>query len=82
MLLKWRERKGPEATYLALREIFQKTNDEKVIDLITEYAEKGCDCFVSEPEDLQFPKVNRRMDISYLEHKFDSKSLLLCQCEL
>ena len=71
MLLKWRERKGSEATYLALYEIFQKTNDEKVIDLITEYAAKGCDCFFSEPEDLHFPKVNRRMNISYLEQKFE-----------
>ena len=62
MLFKWRERKGSEATYLALCEIFQKTNDEKVIDLITEYAAKGCDCFFSEPDDL---------NISYLKQKFE-----------
>ena len=67
MLFKWRERRGPEATYLALIEIFQQTKDEKVIDLITEYVEKGHDCFFSESEDLQFPKVNERMDIPELE---------------
>ena len=68
MLFKWRERKGPEATYLALLEIFQKTNDEKVIDLITEYVVKGRNCFFSGSEDLKFPKLNtERIDASELE---------------
>ena len=67
MLFKWRERKGPEATYLALLEIFQKTNDEKLIDLITEYAEKGRNC---ESEGLKFPKLNtERIDPSEFEKK-------------
>ena len=65
MLFKWRERKGPEATYLALIQIFQKTNDEKVIDLIIEYVEKGRNC---ESEGLKFPKLNtERIDASEFE---------------
>ena len=38
MLSMWRNRKGPEATYQALIEIFQAMNNEKMADLITEYA--------------------------------------------
>ena len=38
MLSMWRNRKGPEATYQALIEIFQAKNNEKMADLITEYA--------------------------------------------
>ena len=49
--------KVQKLTYLALLEIFQKTNDKKVIDLshlITEYAEKGRNC---ESEGLKFHKI-------------------------
>ena len=38
MLSMWRNRKGPEATYQALIEIFQAMNNEKMADLITQYA--------------------------------------------
>ena len=39
MLFKWKKRKGPEATYQALLEIFQQVNNEKMIDLVFKYVE-------------------------------------------
>ena len=44
MLSMWRNRKGPEATYQALIEIFQAMNNEKMADLITEYAHIHSSC--------------------------------------
>ena len=61
MLFKWKKRKGPEATYQALLEIFQE-NDGRLTDFIYEYARKGHTQSSYESEDLHFPKVNKRKD--------------------
>ena len=67
MLFKWRKRKGTKATYQALLEIFQKENDEKMIDLVLKYAENGHSIHSFESEDLKFPKVSNKDDIPELE---------------
>ena len=44
MLSMWRNRKGSEATYQSLIEIFQAMNNETMADLITEYAHIHSPC--------------------------------------
>ena len=70
MLFKWKERKGSEATYQALLEIFKQANDEKMIDFILKYAENGHTTHSFESVNLMFPKVNSRDDIPELEKKY------------
>ena len=70
MLFKWRKRIGLKATYQALLEIFQRANDEKMIDLVRKYAENGHSMQTFEFEKLKFPKVNNRKDIPVLEKKY------------
>ena len=70
MLFKWRERKGPEATYVALLEIFEKKNNEKMIDFILEYVANGHSQLSSEGRDLKFLKVNKRDDIPQLKKNY------------
>ena len=67
MLLKWKKREGPEATYQALLEIFQQENDEKMIDLVLKYAENGHSIHSFESVGLKFPKVSNKDDIPELE---------------
>ena len=67
MLFKWRERKGSEATYKALLEIFQQVNDEKMVDLILKYAENGQSPHSFQSVNLKFPKVSKREDIQELK---------------
>ena len=69
MLFKWKKRKGPEATYQALLEIFQE-NDERLTDLIYEYAGKGHTQSSYKSENLHFPKVNETKDKLELEKKY------------
>ena len=69
MLFKWKERKGSGATYQALLEIFEKANDEKMIDLVLKYAENGHSTHAVESMNLKFPKVSNRDDIAELEKK-------------
>ena len=70
MLFKWKKRKGPEATYQALLEIFQQVNDEKMIDLVLKYSATSQSTQTFKPEELKFPKVNNRDDIAELEKKY------------
>ena len=71
MLLKWKMRKGSGATYQALLEIFEKANDEKMIDLILKYAENGHSTHAVESMNLMFPiKMNNKDDIPELEKKY------------
>ena len=67
MLFKWRKRKGPEATYQALLEIFHEANDEKMIDLVIKYAENSHSTHFFESVNLKFPKVSNKDDIPELE---------------
>ena len=68
MLLQWKKRKGPEATYQALLEIFQQENDEKMIDIVLEHAEIGHSIHSFKSVDLKFPKCNK-YDIPELKKK-------------
>ena len=69
MLLKWRKRRGSEATYQALLEIFQQANNEMLIDLLLKYAENGHSTHSLESVNLKFPKVSNKHDIPELEKK-------------
>ena len=69
MLFKWKKRKGPNATYQALLEIFQE-KDERLAQLIYEYARKGHSQSYYKSEDLHFPKVNKRKDKLEFEKKY------------
>ena len=67
MLFKWKKRRGPEATYQALLEIFQQENDEKMIDLVLKYAENKHSIHSFGSEDFKFLKVSNKDDIPELE---------------
>ena len=71
MLFKWKKRKGSGATYSALLEIFEKANDEKMIDLILKYAENDHSTHAVESMNLMFPtKMNNKDDIAELKMKY------------
>ena len=71
MLFKWKKREGSGATYQALLEIFEKANDEKMIDLILKYAENGHSTHAVESMNFVFPiKMNNKDDIPELEKKY------------
>ena len=70
-VFKWKKRKGSGATYQALLEIFEKANDEKMIDLILKYAENGHSTHAVESMNLMFPiKMNNKDDIPEFKKKY------------
>ena len=70
MLFKWRKRKGPDATYGALLEIFKNANDGMMTNLILEYTAKGNIQRSFQNEDLKFPTVKKKENILELEQKY------------